>query len=134
MADDEQGQSPKTYSVGYGKPPLGSRFQKGKSGNPSGRRKGSLNFTTIFSKALNRMVVVNENGKRRKLSKLQVVAERMVNKAVQGDLRSITHVSNLALNIEQNLERNPGPPAGMSEPDKKTMASLRERIIKSLKE
>jgi Family of unknown function (DUF5681) len=31
------------YEVGYGKPPSAHRFQKGQSGNPKGRKKGSRN-------------------------------------------------------------------------------------------
>jgi hypothetical protein len=30
-----------SYEVGYGRPPVASRFRKGQSGNPSGRRKAS---------------------------------------------------------------------------------------------
>ena len=36
-------ESPKTsgdYEVGYGRPPVQSRFQPGQSGNPAGKRKG----------------------------------------------------------------------------------------------
>ena len=32
-----------TYDVGFGKPPVSSRFQPGKSGNPKGRPKGARN-------------------------------------------------------------------------------------------
>ena len=33
----------KSYRVGYGKPPKRTRFKKGHSGNPKGRKKGSRN-------------------------------------------------------------------------------------------
>lgn len=35
------------YAVGKRKPPQHSRFKKGQSGNPSGRRKGTKNLATL---------------------------------------------------------------------------------------
>ena len=40
------------YDVGYGKPPLHTRFRKGQSSNPKGRSKGTKNFATIFMTAI----------------------------------------------------------------------------------
>ena len=53
------------YTVGKGKPPEHTRFQKGQSGNPTGRRKGSKNVATLLEQVLNERVVVTENGKRK---------------------------------------------------------------------
>ena len=39
------------YPVGYGKPPLQSRFKAGTSGNARGRPKGSKNLKTLVKEA-----------------------------------------------------------------------------------
>src|SRR5438477_7828410 len=54
------------YEVGYGKPPLHTRFQKGESGNPKGRPRGKKNMATLLSTALNASIVVVANGRRKK--------------------------------------------------------------------
>ena len=36
-----------SYEVGYRKPPVGTRFKKGQSGNPAGRPRGTVNLATL---------------------------------------------------------------------------------------
>jgi Family of unknown function (DUF5681) len=76
------------YAVGYRHPPVAHQFKKGQSGNPKGRRKGSVSAVSHVAQALNEFVVVQEKGERRSLSKLAVAAKQLVNKAVSGDLRA----------------------------------------------
>ena len=40
------------YRVGYGKPPLETRFKKGQSGNPGGRPRRARNLMTQLYRAL----------------------------------------------------------------------------------
>jgi Family of unknown function (DUF5681) len=86
MTDTKAG--PPNYKVGYGQPPVEHQFKKGQSGNPHGRRKGSVSAASHVAQALNEFVVVQEKGERRSLSKLAVAAKQLVNKAVSGDLRA----------------------------------------------
>jgi hypothetical protein len=88
------------YEVGYGKPPLHTRFRKGQSGNPKGRGKGTKNFATIFMKAMRQSVTITENGKRRKISKLDAAVTQLVNDAARGDKKAIR----LAFALLQALE------------------------------
>jgi hypothetical protein len=73
--------------VGYGKPPRHTQFQSGRSGNPKGRPKGSKNSTTLIKKEL--LDVANENGRQRKITKVEAIIKQLVNKAALGDHRSI---------------------------------------------
>jgi len=42
------------YTLGYGKPPVGSRFPKGQSGNPGGRPRRTKNLPVLLVEALSR--------------------------------------------------------------------------------
>jgi hypothetical protein len=75
-------------SVGYRKPPVGSRFKDGHSGNPKGRPKTSKNRTTILNKTLSERVVVTDNGKRKSITKQEAMYKQLVNRAASGDHRA----------------------------------------------
>lgn len=84
------------YTVGKGKPPEHTRFQKGQSGNPTGRRKGSKNVATLLEQVLNERVIVTENGKRKRITKLEAMLKQLTNKAASGDHRAIKLLMPLA--------------------------------------
>ncbi len=77
----------KDYEVGYGRPPVATRFQKGQSGNPKGakRKVRPTNMADAIDAALQKKVPVMRKGKRKSLTMMEVVAERMVGEAAAGD-------------------------------------------------
>jgi hypothetical protein len=77
------------YEVGFGKPPRSSQFKLGQSGNPDGRPRGAKNFANAIEQELDTRVTVTENGRRRRISKREVIAKHLVNKAASGDLKAI---------------------------------------------
>jgi hypothetical protein len=78
-----------SYDVGFSKPPRSTRFRPGQSGNPAGRPRGAKNFATAIEEELLARVTVTENGKRKRISKREVIAKHLVNKAAGGDLKAI---------------------------------------------
>lgn len=83
------------HTVGFARPPKSSQFQTGRSGNPKGRPKGSRNLGLILVEELDQRIEVNEGGRRRKLSKGQVAARQVVNKAASGDLKAFNSATDL---------------------------------------
>ena len=83
------------YEIGYGKPPIGTRFRPGRSGNPNGRKKGTKSVSSQLSKILQRMVAVTENGREKKMPLQEVMLNSIANKAAKGDLKSAQFLLNI---------------------------------------
>lgn len=95
------------YEVGYGKPPLRSRFPKGRSGNPRGRPRGGQNLATMLAEELSQKVAVRENGRQRTISKRRAMLIQIINKAVSGDAKAFRAVIELGerLKLADQTER-----------------------------
>ncbi len=76
------------YKVGYSKPPKAKQFKKGRSGNPKGRPKGSLNLATDLTAELSEQITVREDGRSRRVSKQRALIKSLLAKALQGDIRA----------------------------------------------
>jgi hypothetical protein len=122
-----------TNDVGYCKPPKNSRFKVGRSGNPKGRPKGSLNLATVLQRTLRETIVINENGCRRVVSKLEAAIAELVRKATSGDGHAIRYLCQLVASVEDRsvvVE----PSTQLSETDQKVMANILKRFQQSFKE
>lgn len=115
--------SDRSYDVGYGKPPKKSRFQKGQSGNPRGRPKGSLNVAAALERELNQLVTIKENGITRHITKFQAAIKQITNKAASGDTKAIQFLINL-LNISNGGALGDAPLTVPTEADRAVMATM----------
>ena len=94
-----RGKPDRAYAVGYGRPPIESRFQPGTSGNPRGRRKGSKNLKTLIRKALTASISIREGTKTRWVSKIEGVVLHQLQSALKGDDRSAMAVIKMAMQM-----------------------------------
>jgi hypothetical protein len=77
------------YKVGYGKPPLETRFQPGVSPNPNGRPKGAQNVGTDLREELTEPITVQEGGKTKKISKRRAIVKSIVNNSIKNNGRAV---------------------------------------------
>ena len=114
--------------VGYRTPPEATRFKKGVSGNPRGRPKGSLNVATVLARTLREKVVINENGRRKTVTKLEAALKQLVNKAAAGDLRALRHLTALAHDAEAQQNTRDTQLQDLGELDRNVMQGILRRF------
>src|SRR5450631_1494214 len=85
--------------VGYKHPPVKSRFRKGQSGNPRGRRKGQRNLPAVLAEVLRQTVTVKQDGKAQRMSKGEALIRILLTKAHNGDRRAIKAMIELSEKI-----------------------------------
>lgn len=84
MAND-----PDDIEVGYGRPPRGTQFKKGASGNPRGRPRGANSFKSDLAAELQEKLTVTENGKERRISKQRAFVKTLTAAAIKKDIRAV---------------------------------------------
>jgi hypothetical protein len=91
---EEEGKMGNEGEVGFGKPPVHSRFRKGCSGNSKGRPKGTKNLRTDLTEVLQERITVTEGDRKVRMSKQRAVFKTLVAKTLKGDSRSATTLLN----------------------------------------
>src|SRR5438876_324596 len=89
LADPNLQSEPPGFEVGYGRPPLHSRFKPGKSGNPKGRTKQSRNMRTIVRQVLNEDMQIREGGRLRRMPAMEALIRTTLTRSFKGDPKAL---------------------------------------------
>ena len=117
------------YEVGYGKPPKKHRFQKGKSGNTTGRPKGTKNLKTDLMEELGEPVQLREGGKRIKLTKQRAMVKSLVARAIKGNDRAATKLIDLYLKVVGIEDAASDADLALSPDEQAILKTLEDRIL-----
>ena len=113
--------------VGYGRPPVHTQFKPGQSGNPRGRKKGTLNFATDLKRTLEAPITLTDPGKKpRKVSTQTAVLLRLREKALKGDARALDRLLELARIFHTGPISE--PTTAISSDDQAILDAFREQV------
>jgi len=103
--DAREKRSDGDYDVGFGKPPKGSQFKPGVSGNPKGRPKWKNDgmLTDLVGKELYRAMRINQNGERISMPALQVALRRLSRMAAEGNPKAVENMLKIARDHSQTV-------------------------------
>lgn len=97
MAKSKPPRAPGQYEVGYGRPPVHSRFKPGECGNPAGRRKGQPTASEIYMKEAARLVKIKRGDTVETITKHEAIIRRLLQAAMVGEMAAVR----LALGLAQ---------------------------------
>ena len=112
----------KDYQVGYAKPPVETRFQKGTSGNPNGRPKKdppALDPGKVLQEMDNEEIVLAVDGKPKSMPTAEIHFRQLFTKAIKGDLTTARLVANMAAKYFGPEAEGPGETRFIVVPDGK---------------
>ena len=87
------------YEVGYGRPPVATRFQPGNRCNPKGRPKPKKTVGELLEEAMRAKVKIVVDGKPTTMTKQQVIIHNLVNAAARVDHKAINTLFSLKARI-----------------------------------
>ena len=123
MADDPKGEKPSR------RPPAATQFKPGRSGNPSGRPKGSRNLSTVLRLELAKRVTVTENGRTRQPTKLELAVQRLAHDSIKGQPKALELLLKLLATIDA-IETKEADPTGLQieKPDRAGLRRIQRQL------
>lgn len=88
--------TPVPYKVGKYHPPKHTQFKPGQSGNPNGRKKKTVHIGAAVDDLLNGKVPVLVDGKKVRMSRIEILLQKVYAAAAKGDSRMIKLMIELA--------------------------------------
>lgn len=99
-----------TNPTGYKRPPTASRWEKGQSGNPTGRKRGTANLKTDLIAEMSEVIQIIEGGNPRRITKQRALLKSLTAAGIKGDPRAANLILNLLARV---LDDDPPPSANM---------------------
>ena len=114
--------------IGYKRPPVKSRWKKGQSGNPSGRKPGALNLRTDLVAELKEVIQINEGGSARRITKQRALLKSLAARGIQGDARAANLIFNLIIRLIEGDAAPQDESTPVSAQDEAVLAAYVKRV------
>ena len=85
-------------------------------------------MATVLARTLRAKVVVNENGRRKTITKLEAALQQLTNKAAGGDLKAVHLLAGLVRSAEERTVQAVNPTDTLGEADEKVMLGILKRL------
>lgn len=117
------------YEVGYGRPPVATRFRVGGIGNPKGRPKRRKTVGQSIEAALMAPHKIEENGRVRTLSAQDIIILNLVRMAARGNARAIQTL----FALRERYRDNPAVNVSMADLDREDQKLIEAELDKLAK-
>lgn len=120
------------YVVGYKKPPVGSRFEPGVSGNPKGRPKSAKGLHTIVRNTLTQKIAVRTPNGEKRISRIEAAVQKTLELAMKGNPRALAQLLKLyeqAVPEPKLMQDLAQPEEDLTATDIATLEELRQILL-----
>ena len=90
--------------LGYKKPPKASQFQKGRSGNPSGRPRKARGIPEILERVAKQRVRTNGQNGPQWMTKIEASFTQLINQAASGNLKALDLLAKMMICFPETVK------------------------------